>query len=201
MDDPSLRAQAEQEIALARLMAGDIAAALQGAKRSLDSAERAGDPRLIADSLARIAAFQFLHGDAAWPPLLGRAEMLDASAEEEPAGRVSLFRPTLVRGLILKWSDQLGEARPRLAGLYRRALDRGDEASLPFLLYHLSQLECWAGNWDTAEQYALEGCRIAEESHQQPMRPATLYSLALVRAHKGHAEQAQRTRERGARPV
>ena len=79
----------------------------------------------------------------------------------------------------------------RLADRYQRALDHGDEASLPFLLYHFSQLECWAGNWDRAEEYALEGCRVADESHQVTMRPATLYSLALVRAHRGQVHDAR----------
>lgn len=190
LDDPGLRAHAEQEIAFARVMAGDLCAALQGAKVSLDSAERAGDPRLVADSLARVAAFEFLHGHGAWPALLDRAELLDASVEEEPAGRFSLFRPVLVRGLILKWCDRLDEARLKLSGQYRHALDCGDEASLPFLLYHFSELECWAGNWDTAEEYALEGCRVAEENRQQTVLPATLYSLALVRAHRGQVHSA-----------
>jgi DNA-binding CsgD family transcriptional regulator len=191
LDDPGLRAHAEQGIAFTRVMAGDLATALQCAKDALHSAERARDPRLIADSLARIAAFEFLYGNGAQLELLDKAELLDASVEEEPAARVSLFRPTLVRGLILKWCDQLGEARLRLADQYRQALERGDEASLPFLLYHFSELECWAGNWDAAEQYALEGCRVAEESRQHTVLPATLYSLALVRAHLGRARDAQ----------
>ena len=101
-----------------------------------------------------------------------------------------MLDPSLVTGLVLKWCDRLDEARLRLADRYRHALDRGDEASLPFLLYHFSQLECWAGNWDAAEEYALEGCRVADETHQQPMRPATLYSLALVRAHRGQVQDA-----------
>ena len=99
--------------------------------------------------------------------------------------------PSLVRGLVLKWCDRLDEARLRLADRYRHALDRGDEASLPFLLYHFSELECWAGNWDAAEEYALEACRVADESRQSAMRPATLYSLALVRAHRGQVQQAR----------
>ena len=188
--DFSLRARAEQGISFARLMAGDLVAALQAANVSLDAAERAGDQRLVADSLARVASFKFLRSDRGWPPLLDKAEQLDASAGDEPAGRVSLFRPMLVRGLILKWCDRLDEARLRLVGQYRHVLDRGDEASLPFVLYHLSQLECWAGNWDAAEEYALEGCRVAEETHQQPMRPATLYALALVRGHLGQVDRA-----------
>jgi DNA-binding CsgD family transcriptional regulator len=191
LDDPGLRAHAEQGIAFTRVMAGDLPSALQCAKSALHWAECADDPRLIADSLARIASFEFLHGNGARPELLDKAEMLDASVVEEPAGRVSLFRPALVRGLIFKWCDQLGEARLSLADQYRHALERGDEASLPFLLYHFSELECWAGNWDAAEQYALEGCRVAEESRQQTVLAATLYSLSLVRAHLGRAQDAQ----------
>jgi DNA-binding CsgD family transcriptional regulator len=91
----------------------------------------------------------------------------------------------------LKWSDRLDEARSRLADRYRNGIDRGDEAPMPFLLYHFSELECWAGNWDAAEEYAIEACRVAEESRQHTMRPATLYALALVSAHRGQVQQAR----------
>jgi DNA-binding CsgD family transcriptional regulator len=123
--------------------------------------------------------------------LLDQADALEASAGEEPIGRLPMLDPTLVTGLVLKWCDQLDGARLRLADRYRHALDHGDEASLPFLLYHFSQLECWAGNWELAEECALEGCRVADESHQPAMRPATLYSLALVRAHRGQVQEAR----------
>ena len=144
----------------------------------------------MAHSLARIALFGFLQGHGAQLDLLDRATALDESAGEEPTGRLPMLDPCLVTGMVLKWCDRLDEARLRLANRYRHALDQGDEASLPFLLYHFSQLECWAGDWDAAEEYALEGCRVADESHQQPLRPATLYSLALVRAYRGQVEDA-----------
>jgi DNA-binding CsgD family transcriptional regulator/tetratricopeptide (TPR) repeat protein len=190
-DDPALCAHAEQELAFARMVAGDLPAGLQWAKASLRSAEQAADPHLMAHSLARIAAFEFLQGNGARLDLLDNAEALAAAAGEEPTGRMPLYGPSLVEGLILKWSDRLDEARVTLADQYRKTLDRGDEASLPFLLYHFSELECWAGNWDTAEEYALEGCQVAEENQQQTMKPAALYSLALVRAHRGHLAQAR----------
>ena len=69
--------------------------------------------------------------------------------------------------------------RPRRRGI----------AAVPAL--PLQRAECWAGNWDAAEEYALEACRVADESHQHTMRPATLYSLALVRAHRGQVQQAR----------
>lgn len=190
-EDPALCAHAEQELAFARIVAGDLPDALRWAKASLRSAQRAGDPCLVAHSLARIAAIEFLHGNGVRTDLLDEAETLSGSAGDELGGRLPLFSPSLSRGLVLKWCDRLGEARPLLAAQYQDALDWGDEASLPFLLYHFSELECWAGNWDAAEEYALEGCRAADESRQQTMRPATLYSLALVRAHRGQIAHAR----------
>lgn len=190
-EDPALCAHAEQELAFARIVAGDLPDALRWAKASLRSAEGTGDPRLVAHSLARIAAIEFLRGNGLRTDLLDEAEALSGSAGDEPGGRLPFFSPSLSRGLVLKWCDRLGEARPLLAGQYQDALDSGDEASLPFLLYHFSELECWAGNWDAAEEYALEGCRAADEGRQQTMRPATLYSLALVRAHRGQIAHAQ----------
>ena len=191
LDAPALCAHAEQELAFARLVAGDLPDASRWAKASLRSAEQAANPRLVAHSLARIAIFEFLQGHGTRLDLLDRAEALDTAAGAEPLARIPRFDPSLVRGLVLKWSDRLDEARDRLAHWHRRALDRGNEASLPFLLYHFSELECWAGNWDAAEEYALEACRLADESRQHTMRPATLYSLALVRAHRGQVQEAR----------
>jgi DNA-binding CsgD family transcriptional regulator/tetratricopeptide (TPR) repeat protein len=188
---PALRAHAEQELAFARLVAGDLPGARNWADVSLCSAQQAADPHLIAHSLARIALFEFLQGNADWPELLEQAEAASAPADEEPIGRLPMLDTSLVAGVIFKWCDRLDEARLKLADRYRHALDRGDEASLPYLLYHFSQLECWAGKWDAAEEYALEACRAAEETRQQSMRPAALYSLALVRAHQGRLEDAR----------
>ena len=191
LDHPALSAHVEQELAFARLAAGDLPGASRLAKASLRSAEQAADPRLVAHSLARVVIFEFLQGHGTRLDLLDRAEALDAAASAEPFPRLPRFDPSLIRGLVLKWSDRLDEARLRLADRYRNSIDRGDEASLPFLLYHFSELECWAGNWDAAEEYALEACRVAEESCQHTIRPATLYSLALIRAHRGQVQQAR----------
>jgi DNA-binding CsgD family transcriptional regulator/tetratricopeptide (TPR) repeat protein len=191
LEHPALRAHAEQELAFVRLVAGDLPGACNWAHVSLCSAEQAADPHLIAQSLARIALFEFLRGNTNWPELLERAEAVGAPADEEPIGRLPMLDTSLIAGVIFKWCDRLNEARLKLVSRYRHALDRGDEVSLPYLLYHLSQLECWAGKWDAAEEYALEACRAAEETCQQPMRPAALYSLALVRAHQGRLGDAR----------
>ena len=190
-DDPALCAHAEQELAFIRCVAGDFPAASGLARASLRSAERAADPGLVAYSLARVAAFEFVQGHGAWMDLLDRAEALDATSGAGGLARLPRLDPALTRGILLKWCDRLDEARSRLADQYRNRIERGDEASLPFLLYHFGELECWAGNWDAAEEYSLEACRVAEESRQHTMKPATLYSLALVRAHRGQVQQAR----------
>jgi hypothetical protein len=64
-DDVALCAHAEQELAFARVAAGDLPDALEWARASLRSAERAADPRLVAHSLARIAIYEFLQGNGA----------------------------------------------------------------------------------------------------------------------------------------
>jgi DNA-binding CsgD family transcriptional regulator len=190
-DDLALCAHAEQELAFARYAAGDLPGATRLARSSLLSAELAGDPHLVAHSLAGVALFEFLLGNGGQLDLLDRAEALHASAGEEPTGRLPMLDPSLLTGVVLKWCDRLDEARLKLAARYRHAIDRGDEASLPFLLYHFSQLECWAGNLGVAEEYALEACRVADESRQLSMRPATLYSLALVRAYQGQVHDVR----------
>src|SRR5580704_2664973 len=189
--DPELRAHAEGELALARLAAGDLPAASRWAAVALGSAEQAGRPRLLAHSLARVAAVEFLGGGPARADLLDRAGQFGAGTGDEPVEYLALCGPSLLAGAILKWSDRLDEARRCFAGCYRRTLDRGDDASLPYLLAHFSELECWAGNWDAAAEYAREGCTVASESHQQAMLPAPMYALALVRAHQGEVDEAR----------
>ena len=189
--DPELRAHAEGELAQARLAAGDLPAASRWAAAALRSAERAGRPRLLAHSLAHVAAVEFLRGNPVRADLLALAERAGAGAGDEPVEFLALAGPALFAGAILKWSDRLDEARQCFTGCYRRTLDRGDDASLPYLLAHLSELECWAGNWDAAAEYAREGRTVASETHQQAMLPAPMCSLALVLAHQGEVTQAR----------
>jgi DNA-binding CsgD family transcriptional regulator len=188
LDDPALRAHAEQELAVTQLTAGDLAAASDWAQASLRSCGRAARPGLTAQSLARVAVIEFLCGNGVWADLLDQAE---ADPVQAPAGRPSLLSPALVRAVVLKWGDRLDEARQRFADCYRHAAGHGDEVSLPFLLYHFSELECWAGNWDAAEEYARKAGQLASQNQQQAMKPGALYALALVLAHRGHTEHAR----------
>lgn len=189
--DPELRAHAAGELALARLAAGDLPGAAHWAGAALRSAGRAGRPGLLAHSLGRLAAVEFLQGGPVRADLLDRAGQLDAEAGGEPVEYLAQPGPAFLKAAVLAWSDRLDQARQGFAGCYRRALERGDDACLPALLARLSELECWAGNWDAAAEYAREGCTLASESQQRAMRPAPMCSLALVRACQGQVDEAR----------
>src|SRR6266704_3221994 len=97
----------------------------------------------------------------------------------------------VIWGSMLKWSDSFAAARAKLEERRRRATETGDDSSLPFVLYTLSELECWAGDWHRARHLADDACRIARESEQVAVLPAALYSRALVDAHLGRIESAR----------
>jgi DNA-binding CsgD family transcriptional regulator/tetratricopeptide (TPR) repeat protein len=185
--DAALRAHAEQDLAMTQLTAGDLAAASNWAEASLRSARQAARPGLAAHSLGRMAVVEFLRGNGIRADLLDQA---DADLAEPPPSHPSLLSPSLARAVILKQAGRLDEARERFAGCYRYAASHGDEVSLPFLLSHFSELECWAGNWDDAEEYARKAGQLASDNQQQARKPAALYALALVLAHRGHTDQA-----------
>src|SRR5262249_4089066 len=104
-DDPAQSAHVQQELAFARLVAGDLADASVWARASLRSAKRAADPRSVAHSLACIALFEFLQGGGARFDLLDRAQELEVSASPEPMWHLPMLGPSLVAGLVLKWCD------------------------------------------------------------------------------------------------
>jgi hypothetical protein len=141
-DNPSLRCEILQGLAFARHVRGDIPAAAERARAALELAERAADPRLLSESLVLVSLYEFF---------LGRGIRRAAAARPAP-----LLSRELVWAAMLKWADEFQAAREGFEGLYRRTLERGDEGLLAFLLSNMSELECWAGNWDLAAQYAAE---------------------------------------------
>jgi DNA-binding CsgD family transcriptional regulator len=189
--DAALRAGAGRELAFARHVAGDTRGAAEHARAAVEAAEESGEPILLAHCLPLQAVFEFYLGWGIRADLLERAVTLIAAAGPQPAERNPMLDEGMIWGSILKWSDDFEAARGKLGERYRRALESGDESSLPFILYALSELECWAGDWDLARRYAEDACRIAVESEQQAVLPAALYSRALVEAHLGLIEAAR----------
>src|SRR4029453_15031575 len=123
------------------------------------------------------------------------ATLEEPTAAAQPGRPAQLLSRRLVWASMLMWADQFDEARVGFEELHRQMLERGDEGSLAFLLSNMSQLECWAGNWDLAAQYAAEGERLAVLTGQGAMVSANLYAKALVEAHRGLPDTARTAAE------
>jgi DNA-binding CsgD family transcriptional regulator len=79
-----------------------------------------------------------------------------------------------------------------------RALEQGKEHPVPLLHYHLAELECWAGNWEAAEDHARQSLQasiqLRETAHY---RTIALYARALVDAHLGRTDAAREAASEG----
>jgi len=192
-DTPSLCCEIQQGLAFARHVRGDVPAAAGRARAALELAERAADPQLLSESLVLVSLCEFFLGHGIRRDLMERAAELEESAR--PAQPAPLWSRGMVWASMLMWADQFQAARAGFEELHRRMLERGDEGSLAFLLSNLSQLECWAGNWDLAARYAAEGERLAVLTGQGAMVSANLYAKALVEAHRGLPDTARTAAE------
>ena len=192
-DDPKLAAAVELDTSMACLFSGDLTAAEDHSRRALDRARALGDRTLLGEAMAMAASIGFLMGQGVGEEDLEEALSMESWEESRPTP----VHPGVAFGLVLKWSDDLARARSRLEDAHTRALEEGNERSLPFLLFHLAELECWTGNWQLAERYADEGCAVATETGQESSLAFALYSKALLEAHRGEVEAARATTERG----
>ena len=195
-DNASLRCEVQQGLAFARHVRGDIPAAAACAQAALELAERAADPWLLSESLVLVSLYEFFLGHGIRRDLMERAAALEESVAAVRPGRPApLWSRGMVWASMLKWADQFEQARAGFEELHGRMLERGDEGSLAFLLSNMSELECWAGNFNLAARYAAEGVRLAALTEQGTMVGANLYAKALVEAHRGLVEEARAAAE------
>ncbi len=191
--DTTLRAEVERDIAWVSMFSGNMADASVHARAFLSLAEGLQDPHLLAEGLTAVGMTEGLTGSADWPDTLERAVRLAERSEG-----LHLFRhPSLMYGILLKWADRFEEARSRFESVRRQAVERGDESTLPYVLYHMCELESWAGDWQSAERYAGESYEVAVQTGQDPFQAASLYARALLEARMGRVEAARSAAEEG----
>jgi ATP/maltotriose-dependent transcriptional regulator MalT len=185
-EDPSLQASINLELAAAAELSGDHRSATSRARRALRLAERSGDRTITAESLSVFGYYRFVSGKGFPAEELERAKSLQG-----PGPPVRPLRsPTFYEACALMWSDDLTGARGRLRELERRARDTGDEGSLSVLLFMLSQIDSWAGEWEEAAQLAEESRAVAEWTGHRVYLVLALYAKALVESLRGDVDRA-----------
>jgi DNA-binding CsgD family transcriptional regulator len=188
-DNLVLRAELQLQASYCGLIFGDAAGAAGLARDALAIAERLNHPALLGGALAWAAFFQFLTGGGFPARQLQRALATSRAAAAGPVEPA--LEPMLLAGTVMKWAGHFDQARELLLGLQARAAETGDDSMLPYLLYQLAELECWAGDWDRAARCAERSDDLAAESGQQILRAITLYARGLVAAHRGRDGEAR----------
>ena len=180
--------QARIHISLARTCGADLRYCALHAEAGLALAQQAGDQGLARQALAEKQYADFMLGRG---PRLELADdtVVEAGPEREPSAVEE--RASTILGLCLVRADRFDEARRLLQRAVQVAQEEGDESSLPNLLAHLADLECWAGNWQTAESYASQSWEASEQVDNRVWRTTAFYARALIAAHMGRIDAAR----------
>ena len=179
--------------ALYRLIGAEIPESIADGRAALERAERAGDPALVAVTIARAAHLE-LYAAEITPGLLERGveieERLDVTLEYVESPRVFLAR------LLMRQGD-LDRARAILHELEAKATARGDEESRMLVLWQLASLEWLAGRWTRAFEHASSAHEFGEQT-QFFHGPGWAGRInALLEVDLGLVEEARMTAEGG----
>jgi DNA-binding CsgD family transcriptional regulator len=191
---PVLRGSIEQGPGYAELLTGDLAAAERHARSALELAEEGGDPAAIAEALQFVGYLDFVRGRGPRWDLLERGIALERQTEEL---RFLNVVPSYTRAQLLAYTEEFDAARSAFLGLLEQARERGQEHPIPMLLYHLAELECWAGNWEVAERHARASLETALQTETAFYQAMALYANALVDGLRGRVEQARSAATQG----
>jgi DNA-binding CsgD family transcriptional regulator len=184
---PELEARILVELISVHVGRWDIPAAAAHARVALTAAEQAGDLATLSRALVAAGRLEVFQGRPLGIQLVERAESMQPMVEQ---ARIASL-PSGWIGTLLRYADDFDGARTRLEPLLSRAGELGDDSSTGELLYELSELECWAGNWERALAYAQHSVEIQTLADRKWELTAALASLAFVEAHLGRVEDSR----------
>ena len=142
-------------------------------------------PDVLASALKNVAYHTLRLGHGLSAPLLERAAVAEARSDPVPI----IDRVGMCQGMLLRFAGQFADARRCLLEMRQSAEDEGDDSALPNLLGHLALLECWAGDYPLALQYALEGRDLVARTGVCSASVSAAHALAA--AHLGRIDEAR----------
>jgi DNA-binding CsgD family transcriptional regulator len=137
-------------------------------------------------AIAELAHWTYCGGGGVRRDLFQRAIALDGSA-----GAAS---PRSHLAKVVMDNDGHSEARDLLTLLIDETMETGDLHSASTHLFHLAELDVWAGDWSDAIEHAEESLQLRQHLDQAG---APLYVEAMARACLGDVDQARRVAEAG----
>jgi DNA-binding CsgD family transcriptional regulator len=184
---------AEIHLTMAWICDFDLAEGLQHADAAVGLLEDRDQPTLLAGALGAKLWLGFLVGDGLRVELAARAVALERQARSVRA----VDGIDLPLGALLKAADRLDEARVKLEGVLAAIRKERDDSSRFEVIVELGHLECLAGRWQQAEEYATEAAGFAELTGQSELRPAVLALTATLDALLGRLDRARASAQEG----
>lgn len=184
-DDPLLRARCY--VTLADTSPSGATTDLSHAERAVELLESIDAPptELLAAALTNVALHACRLGRGLDVTGLERAVAMQVAGPLVPVSD----RAASVLGMYLKVVDRFDESRTWLQQVQTSAVDEGDDSALPNTLGHLATLECWAGRFEPALEYAVEGRERAVRTGIRAPMAASAHVLIL--AHLGRLDEAR----------
>lgn len=186
-DDDGLRGQILVELpyALVNLGRGDEAVEL--VDRAVDVAETLDDPPLLSRALGIRVVLRFMQGHGADLAGLDRA----LAIEDPDASMPVMFRPSVLRGVLLAWIGRLEESHEAMAALRQRCVEHGQENDLVFMGFHGVLIEIWRGDLAGATLIAEDATERARQLGTDVPVAVALSLRAMVAAYDGRADEAR----------
>jgi DNA-binding CsgD family transcriptional regulator len=185
-DEHALRADIENKLGQLQSNIGGFVAMLDHAKASVASAERAGDPALLAASLGELGLDIFWTGQGIDRALFARAIELERFCDET----FTFFLPSTALAIALLFADELDAARPLHERMVQRAFERGEEADLGNVLIGAALLEWLAGNVAKAERYLAKAVDVASQQVSYELDTWIAYQEGLHASGRGELDHA-----------
>jgi DNA-binding CsgD family transcriptional regulator len=165
---------------------GDVPAAEYHAGLGVELAERSGDDQALGMAIAELAHWTYCGGGGVRRDLFEYAISLDGSA--------GASSPRSHMAKVVMDNDGHDEARDLLTRLLGETMETGDLYSASTHLFHLAELDVWAGDWRGAIEHAEESLQLRQHL-DQPGAP--LYVEAMARACLGDVDEARSLAEAG----
>jgi DNA-binding CsgD family transcriptional regulator len=186
-DDHAHAAEILVFLSWTRLLEGRVRDALAHARDALAHAEQVGEQELLARAIARVAMAETWTLDVT-AGLLERGVALEEELET-PLEFHESPRVTMARRLMCL--SDFERARPILEAVGVEALARGDEGTRGHVLFHLFQVEWFAGQWVTAATHVDAMRELADQLGDAQFRGIALYAQGLLDAHRGKPTSAR----------
>ena len=191
-----LEAEIRRDLDVISHQQGKFEAAEAHARALMQLAEVSGDLKQVEAASLAAAMAAFFRGQGMSNAIREKAIAVAEGAFESLDARSASVLPHMLDwAVMLKWADDFDNSRQLLRRLLEQASEQYDESFRAPTLFHLGELECWAGDWQAADASAHACQKVTHYSGRAGLRVLPMSLVALLAAHRGQVERARAAAE------